>query len=56
MIVIINSKLFPAQSDTYVKRKSDRYVSFVQLWLSVVIILDLFLYDIPAIDKRSTEA
>lgn len=53
MIVIINSKLFPAQSD--VKRKSDRYVSFVQLWLSVVIILD-FLYDIPAIDKRSTEA
>lgn len=54
MIVIINSKLFPAQSD--VKRKSDRYVSFVQLWLSVVIILDLFSYDIPAIDKRSTEA
>lgn len=53
MIVIINSKLFPAQSD--VKRKSDRYVSFVQLWLSVVIILD-FLYDIPAIAKRSTEA
>ena len=54
MIVIINSKLVPAQSD--VKRKSDRWVSFVQLWLSVVIILDLFLYDIPAIDKRSTEA